>query len=169
MKVINFFGSSGSGKSTHSLALTAALKQNGTRAEYVDEYAKYLVYSQHKRMLMDQFKVFAEQRHKLDILRDHNVQYAVVDSPLLLGVLYGSKFGSITPSLTNTILEEFNTFENINFFVNRTVPFDTVGRNESMEESDKDSEYLRELLSTLNVKYVDIDTNTSIDEILKFI
>jgi len=160
LKVINFFGSSGAGKSTHSLRLATYFKETRQRVEYVPEYPKYLVYSQHNRMLMDQFKIFAEQRHYIDILRDHAVEYAVVDSPLLLGLLYGEKYKTVN---------EFNTFDNINFFVTRSVPFDEVGRVESMEESDDDSNHLRELLNKHNINYVDIDTNTSIDEILKYI
>ena len=169
MKVINFFGSSGVGKSTHSLRLATYFKENRKRVEYVSEYPKYLVYSQHSRMLMDQFKIFAEQRHHIDILRDHAVDYAVVDSPLLLGLLYGEKYGTVNEDLAKVIINEFNTFDNVNFFVTRTVPFDEVGRVESMEESDKDSNHLRELLNKNQIKYVDINTNTGVDEILKYI
>ena len=169
MKVVNFFGSSGAGKSTLSLKLAAHLKETRQRVEYVPEYAKYLVYSQHNRMLLDQFKIFAEQRHHIDILRDHPVDYAVVDSPLILGLLYGDKYGTVKEDLAQVIINEFNTYENVNFFVSRTVPFDEVGRVESMEESDKDSQNLKELLLKHQIKYVDINTNTSVDEILKYI
>lgn len=169
MKVINFFGSSGAGKSTHSLRLATYFKETRQRVEYVPEYPKYLVYSQHNRMLMDQFKIFAEQRHYIDILRDHAVNYAVVDSPLLLGLLYGEKYGTVYEDFAKVILKEFNTFDNVNFFVTRTVPFDEVGRVESMEESDDDSNHLRELLNKHNINYVEINTTTGIDEILKHI
>lgn len=169
MKVINFFGSSGVGKSTHSLRLSTYFKETRQRVEYVPEYPKYLVYSQHNRMLMDQFKIFAEQRHYIDILRDHAVNYAVVDSPLLLGLLYGEKYGTVNEDFAKVILKEFNTFDNVNFFVTRTVPFDEVGRVESMEESDDDSNHLRELLNKHNINYVEINTTTGIDEILKYI
>jgi len=169
LKVINFFGSSGPGKSTHSLRLATYFKETRQRVEYVPEYPKYLVYSQHNRMLMDQFKIFAEQRHYIDILRDHAVNYAVVDSPLLLGLLYGEKYGTVNEDFAKVILKEFNTFDNVNFFVTRTVPFDEVGRVESMEESDDDSNHLRELLNKHNINYVEINTTTGIDEILKYI
>lgn len=169
MRVINFFGSSGVGKSTHSLRLATYFKETRQRVEYVPEYPKYLVYSQHNRMLMDQFKIFAEQRHYIDILRDHAVNYAVVDSPLLLGLLYGEKYGTVNEDFAKVIVNEFNTFDNVNFFVTRTVPFDEVGRVESMEESDDDSNHLRELLNKHNINYVEINTTTGIDEILKYI
>lgn len=118
---------------------------------------------------MDQFKIFSEQRHLIDILRDHPVDYAVMDSPLILGLLYGAKYGTVTENLVNVIVEEFNTFDNINFFVTRSVPFDEVGRVESMEESDDDSNHLKELLNKHQIKYVEINTNTSVDELLKYI
>ena len=118
---------------------------------------------------MDQFKIFAEQRHYIDILRDHAVNYAVVDSPLLLGLLYGEKYGTVNEDFAKVIVNEFNTFDNVNFFVTRTVPFDEVGRVESMEESDEDSNHLRELLNKHNINYVEINTTTGIDEILKYI
>lgn len=169
MKVINFFGSSGSGKSTHSLKLAGALKEQGTSVEYVPEYAKYLVYSCHNRMLLDQFKIFSEQRHSIDILRDHDIDYAIVDSPLPLGILYGEKYGTMNKSLSSVIIEEFNTFDNVNFFVTRTVSFNQVGRVESRDESDSDSYLLKELLNKHNINYVDITTHTSTDEILNYI
>lgn len=169
MKVINFFGSSGSGKSTQSLKLAAHFKEQKVRVEYVPEYAKYLVYSKHDRMLMDQFKIFAEQRHHVDILKDHEVEFAIMDSPLVLGLLYGYKNKTVDEDFAKVITNEFNKFDNINFFVSRNVPFDPVGRIETAEGSDNDSVVLKELLNKLNINYVDIDTTTSIDEILNYI
>jgi ATP:corrinoid adenosyltransferase len=45
MKVINLFGSSGSGKSTTALGLAYRLKLLGYKVEYVSEYIKEYVFS----------------------------------------------------------------------------------------------------------------------------
>lgn len=49
--VINGYGGPGAGKSTACLEITAALKKEGYNAEYVQEYAKELVYEKDMEML----------------------------------------------------------------------------------------------------------------------
>ena len=61
--IVNFFGSSGVGKSTLSLELTATLKKLGYNADYVPEYAKELVYQ--KNCYLNLFQFFQLKKKEL--------------------------------------------------------------------------------------------------------
>ena len=67
--IVNFFGSSGVGKSTLSLELTATLKKLGYNADYVPEYAKELVYQKNYSLLSKPFSIFSTQKERIDLLQ----------------------------------------------------------------------------------------------------
>lgn len=64
--VINGYGGPGAGKSTACLEITAALKKEGYNAEYVQEYAKELVYEKDMEMLD------GSPEHQYEILKEHS-------------------------------------------------------------------------------------------------
>ena len=49
--VINLFGGPGAGKSTCAMEICSELKKHGLSADYVQEYAKELVYENHMDLL----------------------------------------------------------------------------------------------------------------------
>ena len=55
------------------------------------------------------------------------------------------------------ILNVFNTYENINFFINRVKPYNPKGRNQTAEESDQLSLRIKALYKDLNIGYVEIN------------
>ena len=55
MKVINFFGGPGVGKSTAACDLFVAMKKAGYKVEYVDEYAKRRLMKKSLKNLMINF------------------------------------------------------------------------------------------------------------------
>ena len=67
-QIINLFGASGSGKSTTAMGLTYFLRLGGHKVEYVNEYAKDLVYEESTHKLKHQLYVFAKQLKKQDVL-----------------------------------------------------------------------------------------------------
>ena len=87
MKVINFFGEPGSGKSTAAAGLFYLLKQKKYNIELVTEFAKDLVYDEHYKALSSQNFVFANQEYRLSRL-ESSVDYAIMDSPILLSAIY---------------------------------------------------------------------------------
>lgn len=137
--------------------------------EYVSEYAKYLVYSKNYSVLQDQYKIFAEQKHRLEVLKNSGLRYVIVDSPLPTGILYGRINNTIDTHFENTVWHEFNKFNNINLFINRNVPFSTIGRLENADDSDQNSTILKDMLQLNSINYVDIETTTSLDKILTYI
>ena len=78
-KVINLFGSSGSGKSTTALGLTYMLRLKGYKAEYVSEYAKDLVAEESTHKLRHQLYVFAKQLKRVDVLLNKDIDYIITD------------------------------------------------------------------------------------------
>jgi hypothetical protein len=51
----------------------------------------------------------------------------------------------------------FNTYENINFFINRVKPYNPKGRNQTAEESDQLSLRIKDLYKNLNIGYTEIN------------
>lgn len=51
----------------------------------------------------------------------------------------------------------FNTYENINYFVNRVKPYNPAGRNQTKEESDALVEPIKDLLRRCKIDYTEIN------------
>ena len=71
--------------------------------------------------------------------------------------------------LNQLIFQEFYKFNNINFLLKRTVPFDTLGRVESEEQSDQDYKNLINFLNKNNVRYNDILESEKTNQIIKIL
>ncbi len=126
MKVINFFGGPGMGKSTASAGLFYLMKRHNLNCEYVTEYAKELVWEERFNILeSDQLYILARQHRHIDRLRG-KVDYVVTDSPLLLSAIYADYHrknnglfttGEGLDLFRSLVLELAGTFENHNFFL----------------------------------------------------
>ena len=163
MKVINFFGSSGSGKSTSALGLAYELKKRGISCEYIPEYAKDLVYSGCQHLLtQNQLFIFGEQHRRMAILKDSEIKYLICDTPILLGLYYGLKYNTTGPELNNLILKEFNSYDNINIFLTRVAPFQQFGRVETEEESDRNSSEIKQLLLDKHIPFEEYESHDSL-------
>jgi len=144
MKVINLYGGPGVGKSTIAAGLFYEMKKLGYKAELITEFAKDLVYSEDSTRLSDQLLVFAEQHHKIFRLKD-KVDYIITDSPLNLSIIYNhSTDKEIYKEIFNTV---FNSYENINFFIERNDSFfQEYGRIHSLEQSKSLDKEIRQIL-----------------------
>lgn len=158
-KIVNIFGSSGAGKSTLSMGLTYNLKLEGNQVELVTEYAKSVVLEESYKKLNFQYYIFAKQLKSLDLVRNKGLDYVVTDSPLILALFYGKKYGTLVPYLPELILDQFNSMENINIFLNRDHHFDPFGRVQDELESDQDSLNLKSMLNEYNIPYLEFKTS----------
>ena len=126
MKVINFFGGPGMGKSTASAGLFYLMKRHNLNCEYVTEYAKELVWEERFNILEgDQLYILARQHRHIDRLRG-KVDYVVTDSPLLLSAIYADhnrhRSGLFATAqglalFRSLVLELTAKFDNRNFFL----------------------------------------------------
>lgn len=165
-QIINLFGASGSGKSTTAMGLTYFLRLGGYKVEYVNEYAKDLVYEESTHKLKHQLYVFAKQLKKQDVLLNKDLDYIVTDSPILLSYFYGEKYNTNLVGFKELVMTSFTAQNNINFFLKRNVPFDPNLRLQDEAESDKDSEELLNMLTSLNVELTTVDSLAAVAAIL---
>jgi hypothetical protein len=150
---INFAGGPGLGKSSCSAGVFFALKCLSLQAEYVSEYAKDLVWAGRDKDLLCQPYVTGKQFYKQYRVLGQ-VDIAVVDSPIILGVAYGG-FGT-TPAWQQACLEHFNLFNNLNIILTRSVkhhPYSENGRQQNFEEAIQKDKEIEELFHFSNIPY----------------
>lgn len=161
MMIINLFAGPGSGKSTTCAGLFSKLKLAGINCEMALEYAKELVWENNLETLDDQIYVFAQQLHRINILKD-KVDVIITDSPLLLSIIYDKSKNKIFKEL---VKEQFNNFDNLNYYVRRNSIYNPKGRLETIDEAvDKDVEIL-ELLDDNHISYRSVDKIDAVDRI----
>jgi hypothetical protein len=151
---INFFAGPGAGKSTTAAGVFFMLKAANINAEYVPEYAKDLVWADRQNDLICQPYVTSKQLYRQYRING-KVDVAVVDSPILLGAVYGG-FGA-TPAWRKSVFEQFDLFNNLNIVLSRDTeehPYNPKGRNQTVDEAiQKDNEVL-DLLNKNKIPYI---------------
>lgn len=150
MRVINLFGGPGAGKSTTAAWVFALLKCRGLRVELVTEYAKALAWANRGEELTDQFYIYAKQHHRQHVLRGQ-IDFCVTDSPLLLPLLYNK---TEPPSFRQYVLDNWHTYDNYNFFIERVKPYVQLGRWQDQEDADKLAQDTACLLMDLNIPVI---------------
>lgn len=168
-KVVNFFGGPGVGKTTVSVTLFSLLKLHEVEAELVTEVAKDFTWEERFRTLENQYYIWAKQQHKLWRLKN-KVDIVVNDSPLLLSFIYGEKKPQCFYDL---VLHDFNEYENINFFIERSNYYNSNGRNQSEKEAIVIDEKIKDLLAGLKIDYQtiyndNVTINSICDKVLGF-
>lgn len=154
--VISFIGSSGAGKSSAALGTAYKLKLMGLSVEYVQEFAKELVYNGILgKYIPNQSYIVAEQFKQIyDLLGQ--VDYVVTDAGLEITALHSSKEDEVVEKLAWYLRNKVNQ---VTIFIERdeeNVPYETRGRVESEEESRQFSIKLEEYLKKNNVDYIKV-------------
>lgn len=149
--VVNLTGAPGAGKSTGAAKIFSELKMLGINCELVGEFAKDKTWEHNITALNCQEYVFGKQSYRLARCRDE-VDVIVTDSPLPLTIIY-TKDEKIKEPLTQLVMAIYDSYDNINFFINRTKPYNPKGRNQTAEESDALSLKIKELYYDLNIPY----------------
>jgi hypothetical protein len=163
--VVNLLGGPGAGKSTNALLLTGKLKKAGYNAEYTGEYAKDCVWRKAENILEDQIYIFGKQNNRQFRLKNQ-VQFTITDSPLILNLHYGNHLG---PTFKKLALETFNSYNNINFFIERTKVYNPVGRMQTAQESDTIANEVIELLLKNQVPFTRINSDWDLDDLVDLV
>ena len=150
MKVVNLFAGPGAGKSTTAAGLFHLMKLEGMSVELVTEYAKEMTWEKRNNILTDQLYILAKQ-HRRVLRLQNEVDYVVTDSPFLVGILYRNEHYSET--LDRLVIELWNKYENVNFFLERVKAYVPVGRNQTEDEARRIDVATRDLLARLQVQY----------------
>ena len=152
--VVNLTGAPGAGKSTGAAKIFSELKLLGINCELVGEFAKDKTWEHNITALNCQEYIFGKQSYRLARCRNE-VDVIVTDSPLPLTIIY-TKDEKIKEPLTALAMAVYNSYDNVNFFINRVKPYNPKGRNQTAEESDALSAEIKELYQRLNIPYTEI-------------
>lgn len=156
MKIINFFGGPGVGKSTIAAELFVTLKKKQLEVELVTEYAKDLVYEERYNVLEDQIYILAKQNRRLLRLLHTGIDFVITDSPILMGVEYYRQNGGTSSNFISLAKEVFDSYDNLNFLLRRNseLEYKGVGRlQKSVEEAREIDTEIHDLLKEFKIPY----------------
>jgi len=160
--VVNLFAGPGHGKSTTAANLFVKFKTLGVNAELAGEYAKDLTWSRRHHTLADQIYVFGKQHHRIYRLQQ-DCDLIIADSPILLGLAYTTDYPSF---FHQTVKWAFDQYNNINFVLNRTKPYNPKGRNQTESEAESKHYQIGQILHQYNIPF---ESTTGDDEGAEFI
>ena len=149
--VVNLFGAPGAGKSTGAAYIFSKIKMAGVNAELVTEFAKDKVWEESKEVFNNQIYIFGKQSFKISRVMD-KVDVIITDSPIILSSFYNSN-ETIQDELDALVMKTFNSYNNMNFFIERVKPYQEKGRFQTEEESNQIADEVSTLLDEKNVKY----------------
>lgn len=163
MIVVNLYAGPGSGKSTTCAGVFSKLKLAGVNCEMALEYAKDKVWEKSFNVLENQIYVFGKQLHKLWRLKDQ-VDVVITDSPLLLSLLY---YSGDCDSFRRLVVDQYNSFNNVNYFIKRDGIYNPNGRMQTEDESKELDRKLNKILDDHSIDYVEVNKQEAIDLITK--
>ena len=172
--LINFVGAPSAGKSMMAALTFVKLKSKHNSSEYVQEFAKQLVWAERYEDLKNQWYVSKKQYEMLRAVYG-KVDYLVTDSPLLLGLHYNRYESNNICDIKKTeemILSKMLEFNNIYIFLkkNKGNPYEKTGRIHTEEQSVEIEKNLKMMLDEFNLKYLEIESDlNNIDKIMEYI
>ena len=128
---------------------------HGINAELVTEFAKDKVWENNTEVFKNQAYLFGEQGQRMSRCKD-KVDVIVTDSPLPLSIFYNNN-PSLTENFNKSIMDVFNSYNNINYLLLRTKPYNPAGRYQSEEESDALKQPMIDLLNKYNIAYTEVN------------
>ena len=153
--IVNLFAGPSSGKSTGAAYIFTKLKMDYIDAELVTEFAKDKTWEKNEMVLSNQFYVFGKQAFRLARVAGQ-VDVAITDSPLLLSNYYAGD-DPVMSNFKKACVDVFNTYDNVNFFLNRVKPYNPNGRSQTEAEADEISAELKQMLNGYNVNYYEVN------------
>lgn len=133
MKIFEFYGGPGSGKTTAASGCVSYFKQRGYDVEFSREFAQQVIYSQQEHLLDSQPIIAIGQYGQYYNMKCAGVPYCFSDSSITLSKFYGNDRDR---QLLMPLLEQLETeFEIVRIFVERAKPFKEFGRVHGEDES----------------------------------
>jgi adenylate kinase family enzyme len=145
---VKLYGAPGAGKSTGAAWIFSTLKLNNIDSEYVQEFAKDMVWEKNQFMFEDpdnQLILLASQFYRLNRLRG-KVDVVVTDSPLLLSQLYVKNSLLDCNEYRSLVKKLDEKFQGMNVLVKRAKAYNPNGRNQTETESDNLAKSLEDFL-----------------------
>lgn len=168
MIVVNLFGAPGAGKSTGAAYIFSKLKMLGVNAELVTEYAKDRMWEGSSEVFKNQAYIFGKQYYRISRL-EGKVDVVVTDAPILNSVLYNGS-ALLGQDFDNVVRKVFDSYNNKNYYVNRSKDYNPAGRSQTKEESDHLAKVFRRRLSVMipmvNIKGTKADYDRVVSDVL---
>lgn len=149
--IVNLFGVPGAGKSTGAAYIFSQLKMAGVNCELVTEFAKDKVWENTEEVFKNQAYIFGKQSFRISRCYD-KVDVVITDSPLPLVILYNND-SRLSENFNLAVMDFFNSYDNLNYLLLRTAPYNPVGRVQTEEESDQLKQPMIDLLTTRGIPY----------------
>lgn len=171
--LINLISGPCAGKSVLAALIFAKLKLKGYVTEYVQEYAKTLVWTKDFDTLNDQYFV-SKKQYQVFKEMDGVVDFIVTDGSLYHGIYYNRHNNNNTSNIEKTekfILDCASQFNNINVFLDRgDIEYEQQGRIESAEEAKEIDTILRHMLRRCGIQFETFDSDyEKVDDIVNYI
>jgi deoxyadenosine/deoxycytidine kinase len=176
-RIINLFGGPGIGKSSIAAGLTYKLKKQHITCDNPYEFPKLLAWDENHSAIRDQLFVLANQ-HRGIVKSFGKVDYIILDSPILLSLVYKNEYRSndypatlYGDSFDKMVLDIYNKYENINIVLDRSEGnHNNIERYQDLDESKKLDTTIENVLISNGLPYhkVKVDSNT-VKNILKLI
>ena len=160
-KIINLFGGPGIGKSSIASGLTYKLKKKHITCDNPYEFPKVLAWDENHSAIKDQLYELANQ-HRGIVKSFGKVDYIILDSPILLSLVYRSVYkGSEYPAtlyesehFDKLVLDIHNQYDSINIVLDRGEGHhNNKERYQSLEESQELDKKIEETLIKNNIPY----------------
>lgn len=165
MRVINFFGAPGVGKTRSTMLLTAYLKEQQIDAEASFEVVKEHIHTKNYNLLNYQHYIFAQQDRQLQIFQDSKeIEFAVTDAPLLHSIQYGQDLYPF--SFQELVFDFFNAYDNVNYFIHRNHKYNHQGRVHDESQSDNISRKLKSFLINSSIPFKEIKSTDDLRDIV---
>ena len=163
--IINLLGGPGTGKSTMMASLFSYLKSIGIDCEMCPEFAKELVWENRMETFNDELYLFAKQNHRMFRL-NRKVDVVITDRPLIMSIPYNRLYHGYDLAYERLVIQTFDSYNNINIFLNRVKPFQASGRNEDEDTAKLIDCNIKSMLEEYGYEYIEVDSLTENVELI---
>ena len=171
--IINFFGGPGIGKSTQSAGLFTEMKKHHMDVELTYEFPKIVAWEENYSAVKDQFYITANQHRNISRLYG-KVKYIIVDSPIILGMVYKDRYSKepeypamfYDESFDNFVIGLFKKYNSLNILLTRNdETYDENGRFQNLQESKIIDNDIKQKLLSNDLPFVEfsVDTDTPLE------
>lgn len=134
MKVINLFAGPCTGKSTTAFELIYRMKKLGLKVELIPDLPRDEVFSQSWERLNDHLLQLTKLQHQLNMLKTANIDYVIMESPILMRLAYAKDESTIIKDLIVGLHKEQDSL-NVNILRNKNFKYDETGRDQNESEA----------------------------------
>lgn len=143
--VINFLGCPGSGKSTSAAEEYVRLKKEGHSAYLVTEFATDCILAGKQEVLKNQKVLFYNQLKRIQLAMN-KVEYIIVDSPLLLNIVYARYNGVSDKKFEKEVLTAIKGMNNEYKYLSPRINYSNLNRVHTEEQAREIDKLIRDVL-----------------------